>query len=289
MSTYESSCSPSFSPLAPGEDSEWEAGRVFDCWPESTHHGCLVTVWATLSPCDTPLSLEHVVTICSTAAISMLRQTALWRRPPQTFLQEEREGCTFMNNIWLVQLSGSNSWQAQNECPIKGADRLKTKSGENSAAAWSRVSSEPNFTVLSELPAIREAWHYCCLYRHSCVSCPNTNCFLQIFLLKGWRYKALRINHSKKNKGQNLKTMESKCNFLHKLPNPKNTTWVTNGMKFILELLSSSCMVNFKRHVYSADLELSQMSPSGRRQELWGNRSVFRSSLPLIIFSHFKE
>lgn len=139
------------------------------------------------------------------------------------------------------------------------------------------------------VPAIREPWHYCCLYRHNHVSCPNTSCFLQIFSLKGQRYKALRINHSKKNKGQNLKTMERKCNFLHNLPNPKNTTCATNGEKFILDLLSSSRMVNFKRHVYSAEHELSQMSPSGRRQELCGNRSVFRSSLPLIIFSHLKQ
>lgn len=51
------------SPHAPGEGSKQEAGWMFDCWPGSAHHRCLVTVWATLSPRHIRLSLEHAVII----------------------------------------------------------------------------------------------------------------------------------------------------------------------------------------------------------------------------------
>lgn len=69
------------------------------------------------------------------------------------------------------------------------------------------------------------------------------------------------------------------------MPKTKNAICVTDAVKFILDLLSKRCMVNFKRYMYFVDHELSQMSQSGRRQELCGNRSICRSDFPVIVFS----
>jgi len=137
------------------------------------------------------------------------------------------------------------------------------------------------------VPAVREPQHYCCVYVRASASCQKLSCFLQVFVLKRLRHKARRIKYSKNNsnKGQNLKSLESKRDFLRNMPKPKNAICVTDTVKLLFDLLSKSCTIHFKSCAYFVDHELSQIPQSGRRQELWGNRSTCRSHFPVIIFN----
>lgn len=83
---------------------------------------------------------------------------------------------------------------------------------------------------------------------------------------------------------QNL-NLESKHNFLYDMSKPKNTIWVTNAVKLILDLPSKCCRIHFKRYVYFVEHEWSQMPQSGTRQELGGKTGICRSDFPVIILS----
>lgn len=69
------------------------------------------------------------------------------------------------------------------------------------------------------------------------------------------------------------------------MPKNKNVIYVTDVVKFILDLLSKSFTIHFKRYMYFVDHELSQISQLGRRKELCGSRGICRFIFSVIIFS----